>query len=51
MYSRYNSNFKFIGSAIKYIGFDSIHYVINLDIVSSFTVFSDGNSMFLSMYC
>ena len=50
MYSRYNSNFKFIGSAIKCIGFDSIYYIINLDIVSSFTVFSDCNSMFLSMY-
>ena len=33
MYSSYNSNIKCVGSTIKYIGFESIHYVINLDIV------------------
>ena len=51
MYSSHNNNIKCVGSTIKYVGFESIHYVINLDIVSSFMVFNDFDSMFLSMYC
>ena len=32
----YNSNIKYVGSTIKYIGFESIHYIINMDVVSSY---------------
>ena len=46
-----NSNIKCIDSTIKCIGFESFHYVINLDVISSFMVFSDFDYMFLSMYC
>ena len=49
-YSSHNSNIKYIGSTIKCIDFESIHYAINLDVVSSFVVFSDFDFMFLSMY-
>ena len=50
-YSSHNSNIKCVGSTIIYIGFELIHYAINLDIVSSSMVFTDFNYMFLSMYC
>ena len=43
MYFSYNNN-------IKYIIFESIHYAINLDTVSSFMVFNDFDFIFLSMY-
>ena len=33
---------------IKCVGFKSIHCAINLDIASSFRVFSEFNSLFLS---
>ena len=46
MYFSHNS----IGSNIKCIDFESIHYVINLDVVSSFMVFNDFDYIFLSMY-
>ena len=32
-YSNHNSNFKCVSSTIKYIGYESIHYAINLDVV------------------
>ena len=51
MYSSYNSNIKCVGLTIKYIDFELIHCVINLDVVSLFMVFSDFDYMFLSMYC
>ena len=34
-YSNHNSNIKCIDSTIKCIGFESFHYAINLDVVSS----------------
>ena len=37
MYSSH-SNIKCTSSAIKCIGFESIHYVINLDVVSSLLI-------------
>ena len=33
---------------IKYIYFESIHYIINLDIALSFNVFNEFDLMFLS---
>ena len=47
MYFSYNSNFKYIDSTIKYKGFDSINYIINLDIISSFILYNDFNFIFL----
>ena len=41
-----NSNFKCVNSIIKYIGFESFYYTINLDIVSSFVIFNDFSSIF-----
>ena len=51
MYFSHSSNIKCVDSTIKCIGFESFRYVINLDVVSSFVVFSDFDYMFLSMYC
>ena len=51
MYSIHNNNIKCLGSIIKCIGFELIHYVINLDVILSHMVFSDFDSMFLSIYC
>ena len=48
MYYNYNSNIKCIDSTIKYIGFESFYYVINLDVVSPFIVFSGFDFIFLS---
>ena len=50
MYYSHNSNIKFVGSTIKYIGFKLIHYVIHLNTVSYFIFCSDNDSMFLSIY-
>ena len=50
MYYSHNSNIKCVGLTDKCIGFESIHYAINHDIVSSFIVFSDFDIMFLSIY-
>ena len=41
-YSSYNSNIKYVGSTIKCIGFELIHYVINFNIVSSSMIFSNA---------
>ena len=49
-YFSHNSNIKCVNSIIKYIGFESFHYVINLNVVSSFMVFSSFDFIFLSMY-
>ena len=49
-YSNHNSNTKYIDSTIKCIDFESFHYTINLDVVSSFVIFSDFDSLFLLMY-
>ena len=37
----------YVGSTINCVGFESIHYAINLDVVSSFMIFSDFDYMFL----
>ena len=50
MYYSHNSNIKCINSIIKYIGFESIYYAINLNVVSFFMIFDDFNYIFLSMY-
>ena len=50
-YFSHNSNMKYVGSTIKYISFESIHYAIKLDDVLSFIVFIDFDYMFQSMYC
>ena len=50
MYYNHNSNIKYICSIIKYVGFESIYYAINLYAISSFIVFSNFDYMFLSMY-
>ena len=47
---RYYSDIKCVDSIIKYIDFEPFHYAINLDVVSSFVVFNDFDSMFLLMY-
>ena len=39
-----------IDSIIKYIGFESFHYAISLNVVSSFMVLRNFDYMFLSMY-
>ena len=49
MYFSYNNDIKCVDSII--IGFESFNYVINLDTISPFVVFSDFDFMFLSMYC
>ena len=51
MYYSHSSNIKYVGSTIKCIRFESIHYAINLDVVSFFMVFSDFDYILLSMYC
>ena len=50
LYCNHNSNIKCVASTIKCIGFELIYYAVNLDIVSSFMVFSDFNYMFLPIY-
>ena len=51
MYSSHNNNIKCVDSTITYIGFESFHYAINLNVVLSFVVFNNFDFMFLSMYC
>ena len=50
-YSSHNSNIKCVYSTIKCIGIELFHCANNLDVVSSFVVFSDFDYMFLSLYC
>ena len=45
-YYSHNSNIKYTCSTIKYIEFNPIHYIINLNIVSSFMIFSDFDYIF-----
>ena len=48
MYSdMYSSHY----NIIKFIGFESINYALNLSAVSSFMIFNDLVSMFVSMNC
>ena len=42
--------FKYVDLIIKYTGFESFYYAINLDTVSLFMVFSDIDYLFLSIY-
>ena len=49
-YSNHNMNIKCVGSNINCIGFESIHYTINLDVSSSFKVFRDFD-FYVFMYC
>ena len=49
-YYSHNSNFKCVDLTIKCISSELIDYAINLDVVSSYVVFSDFDYMFLSMY-
>ena len=51
MYSNHSNNIKCVDSTIKYVGFKSIHYTINLDIISFSIVFNDFNFIFLLMDC
>ena len=46
----YNSNIICVDSTIKCIDFELFHYAINLNVISSYMVFSDFDYMFLSMY-
>ena len=50
-YSSHNNNINCVESTIKCIGFKSFHYIINLDVISLFMVFSDFDYIFISMYC
>ena len=50
MYSSHNNNIKYIGSTIKFIYFEPIDYTINFDVILSFMVFSNFDSIFLFMY-
>ena len=47
MYSSDNRTIKCVGLTIKCIGFELIHYTINLDVVSYFMIFNDFDSIFL----
>ena len=46
----YNNNNIYVDLTIKCIDFQSFHYAINMDVISSFVDFSDFDYMFLSMY-
>ena len=50
-YYSHNNTIKRVDLTIKCIGFDPIHYAINLDVFSSFIVFNDFDFIFLSIYC
>ena len=50
MYFNYNNNIKYVCSTIKYISFESIHYAINLDVVSFSMVCRFFDFIFLSIY-
>ena len=49
MYPSHNSNIKCVGLTIKCVGFELIHYAINLDVVLSFMVFNGFDYIFLSI--
>ena len=49
IHSNHNNNIKCVGLTIKYIGFEPIHYIINLDVISSSMVFNDFDSILLSI--
>ena len=49
-YSSHKNNIKYVDSVIKYIGFESIRYITNLDVVSSFMIFNNFDYIFLSIY-
>ena len=49
-YSSHNSNILCVDSTIKCLGFESFYYVIKLDVVSSFVIFSNFDSMFVWIY-
>ena len=51
IYSSHDGNIKCVNSTIKFISFESIHYAINMSVVSSIMVLRDFDFMFLSMYC
>ena len=51
MYFSYNNNIICVDLTIKCIDFESFYYAMNLDVISSYIVFNDLDSMFLSMYC
>ena len=46
-YYSHNSNIKYVNLTIKCIDFESFYYAINLNVVSSFIVFSHFDFMFL----
>ena len=50
MYFSHNNNIICVDSTINCIGFEPIHYTVNLDVVSSPMIFNDFDFMFLSMY-
>ena len=47
---RHNNNIKHVNSTIKFIGFESFYYVIDLNVVSLFVVFNNFYYMFISIY-
>ena len=49
-YYSYNTNIKYIGSTIKYLDFEQIHYAINLNVVSFSMVVSNFDFIVLLMY-
>ena len=49
-YYSHNRNIKCVNSTIKYIDFEPFYYVIILNVVSLFMIFSDFDSLFGSMY-
>ena len=49
MYYNHNSNIKCIGSTIICISFEPIYYSFNLDVVLSFMIFNNFNSMFYNI--
>ena len=52
-YSNHNSNIKYVGLTIKYIDsldYESIHYIISLNVVSSFMIFNNFDYMFHLKY-
>ena len=46
-----NSSIKYVCSTIKWIGFEPIHYAVNIYVVSSSMIFSDFDFVFISIYC
>ena len=51
IYSSHDSNIKYVSSPIKSIGFEPIHYAINLnDFHPLYIVFRNFDFMYLSIY-